>query len=203
MIRQATVNDLDDIAIVHEECFPNSFSTALGHKLLKKFYYEYISEIPELFLISVDDHNHANGFCMGYYMENDHYMKSFLKHNMITVGMVMIFRLITGDKRAWKKVKKNSMPEWNILNHEYDAIPYTDRGDLLSICVVKEYRGRGIANSLIKEYQRVLKENNRKLCMLSVAADNARGIHFYEKNGFRLYRVAGNVTKTYFKLIGD
>lgn len=30
MIRQATANDLEEISKVHMECFPNSFSTALG-----------------------------------------------------------------------------------------------------------------------------------------------------------------------------
>jgi ribosomal protein S18 acetylase RimI-like enzyme len=203
MIKQATINDLDEIAIVHTKCFPNSFSTALGYRLLKNFYYEYISEIPELFLLSVDEKNSLYGFCMGYYMEKDHYMKSFLKHNMLAVGLMMCFRLVTGDRRAWKKLKKNSMPEWKVLNHEYDDIPNNERGDLLSICVLSDYRGCGIANDLIAAYQEVLKNRNRKLCMLSVAVDNARGIRFYEKNGFKLYREAANVTRTYFKQLEE
>lgn len=105
MIRQARLSDLDEIAKVHIACFPNSFSTALGSKLLKKFYYEFISDIPELFLVSEDSDQSINGFCMGYYMENYHYMKSFIKHNIISVSLKMLLCLLRFDKRAWKKIK--------------------------------------------------------------------------------------------------
>ena len=203
MIRQAKLSDLESIAQVHTECFPDSFSTALGKRLLTKFYYEYISKIPELFLVSQDQGNSINGFCMGYYMENDHYMKSFIKHNLVSVAFMMLFRLITLDKRAWKKIKKKSTPDWEILNHEYDDIPNDLRIDLLSICVLKKYRGHGIANQLIDEYQKVVARQERKLCMLSVDVKNARGIHFYEKHGFKLYREAPGVARTYYKIVEE
>lgn len=189
MIRQAKLSDLENIAQVHAECFPDSFSTALGKRLLTKFYHEYISEIPELFLVSEDQNYKINGFCMGYYMENDHYMRSFVKHNLFSVAITMLFRLITFDKRAWKKLKKTT-PDWVVLNHEYDDIPNEMRIDLLSICVLKEFRGSGIANELINKYQDIIKQKKRKLCMLSVDVNNSRGIHFYEKHDFKIYRKA-------------
>lgn len=198
MIRQAKLSDLENIAQVHAKCFPDSFSTTIGKRLLAKFYYEYVSEIPELFLVSEDDNN-INGFCMGYYMENNHYMKSFVKHNLISVIFVMLFRLITGDKRAWKKLSR-STPDYVILNHEYDDVPKEMRIDLLSICVLQEFRGTGIANDLICEYERVIKTLDRKLCVLSVDSNNSRGIHFYEKHGFIQYRkVQNGGSVTYFK----
>lgn len=51
MIRQATANDLDEIAKVHTKCFPYSFSTALcgGRGLLQAFYNEYLKDVPDLF----------------------------------------------------------------------------------------------------------------------------------------------------------
>ena len=203
MIRQATLSDLNSIAQVHSECFPNSFSTALGKRLLMKFYYEYISEIPELFLLSESSDNCVNGFCMGYYMENNHYMKSFIKHNFLMCLIMITVRLITGDKRVWNKIKKKRNSEWIIVNHEYDNISNNMRGDLLSICVTKEYRGSGIANELIIEYQNILKSRNRKLCMLSVDVSNGRGIHFYEKHGFKLYREVSGIVRTYFKMLEE
>ncbi len=52
MIRQATANDLDEIAKVHTKCFPYSFSTALcGRRgLLQAFYNEYLKDVPDFLL---------------------------------------------------------------------------------------------------------------------------------------------------------
>jgi ribosomal protein S18 acetylase RimI-like enzyme len=203
MIRQGTINDLSSISRVHTECFPDSFSTALGLKLLEKFYYEYISEIPELFLVCENEEGEIAGFCMGYYMENDHYMKSFISHNRISIGITLLFRLVSMDKRAWKKLKKGKEINWVISNHQYDDIPLDQRGDLLSICVLKKYRGNGYANELISEYQNVLKKYRRKICMLSVAIENSRGLYFYEKNGFEKYREADGLVRTYIKILEE
>lgn len=58
-IRQATLDDLEQIAKVHFQCFPDSFSTYLGKGrhgyLLQKFYQEYLDDAPELFLVAEDD----------------------------------------------------------------------------------------------------------------------------------------------------
>ena len=69
MVRQATMNDLNSIAVVHTLCFPDSFSTVFGarHKLLEQLYSEYIETNPELFLVAEDKDNEIVGFCMGYY----------------------------------------------------------------------------------------------------------------------------------------
>ena len=38
MIRQANFDDLKELAKVHIACFPDSFSTQIGGKLLSKMY---------------------------------------------------------------------------------------------------------------------------------------------------------------------
>lgn len=203
MIRQATIEDLPSIATVHSKCFQDSFSTALGLGLLEKFYFEYISKIPELFLVCENDDHSIIGFCMGYYMEENHYMRSFISNNRARVVMKLICRLAVLDKRAWKKVLKRRKVNWVITNPKFDDIPRNQRGDLLSICVLKEYRGNDYANQMISEFQRVLKQHNRKICMLSVSTSNLRGIRFYEKKGFEKYREGDRGIRTYAKLLDN
>lgn len=64
MIRQATKKDLKAIANVHIKCFPDSFSSKLGEILLTRFYNEYLSVVPELFLVAENDAQEIVGFCM-------------------------------------------------------------------------------------------------------------------------------------------
>ena len=205
MDSQATNNDLMEIAKVHKICFPENFSTILGIKfsLLEKFYKEYLIKTPELFLVAENEHREIIGFCMGYYCESNTYMKDYFKHNLFSIGLRLSLLLLTGNKVAWKKLcNSKKSTEWVIKNHSFDSIMINERGDLLSICVLPEYRGAGIAQGLMDEYLTVLKKQNRKLCILSVDPRNGRGVHFYEKNGFVLYKSNGETTASYVKLLG-
>ena len=110
MIRQATANDLDEIARVHAKCFPNSFSTALcGGGLLKAFYNEYLKDVPGLFFVAEDEQNGICGFCMGYFCEHNEYWKKFLKHNFFRVFFRCIKLALTGNKAFYKKYSKRKV----------------------------------------------------------------------------------------------
>jgi len=79
------------------------------------------------------------------------------------------------------------------------SISLAQRGDLLSICVLPEYRGHGAAQELLDCYIDMLRKNGRKLCLLTVEKSNSRGIHFYEKNGFVPYKEVGGNAMAYAK----
>lgn len=199
MVRQAKLSDLSNIAAVHMKCFPDSFSTCLGGKLLEKFYSEYIKDVPELFLVCEDEKKNIVGFCMGYYMEKNDYSRSFLKHNFFSICFKFLGRLLCGDKRAWKKLKKNKDVKWVLKDEKIHKIPNEKKGDLLSICVLNTYRGKGYASDLINSYEQVLAKRGRKICILSVETDNGRGVGFYEKQGYTVYGEAGKIKRTYAK----
>ena len=201
MVRQAQQQDLQSVAQVHSICFPDSFSTALGKKLLVKFYEEYFRDVPELFLVAENEPGQIIGFCMGYYCGNNPYMKRFFKNNPVRVALRMVWLLLSGNRAAWKKVKgmfarKNAA---QIINTQYRGVKTKDCGDLLSICVLAEHRGTGAAQDLMDRYQQVLLSQGRRICLLSVAVDNPRGIRFYERNGFVPYRQLGDIARTYIK----
>ena len=99
-IRNAGMEDLNQIAQTHIECFPNSFSTALGVPLLKKFYLQYLKEYPDLFWVAVDDDCIA-GFCMGYLLDRGSCNRSFAKHNIVPLALRYLLLLIKGNKKAW------------------------------------------------------------------------------------------------------
>lgn len=200
MVRQATLQDLKQIASIHRKCFPNSFSTKLGY--LEKFYSVYMNEAPELFLVG-GDNNTIEGFCMGYYLEKNGFMKKFLKQNMMPLSFKMLKLLLVGDLVAWRKIKSifKRGESFQVINEIYSDIPPTEIGDLLSICVIPEARGNGLANELMLKYLNILECKNRKVCYLTVDVENERAINFYLKHSFEPYKEIPNQCRTYARYI--
>ena len=214
MIREAKTSDLDAVSAVHIKCFPDSFSTALGAfkpkflgegYLLSRFYSEYMKANPELFLVAENDSGEIVGFCMGYYCEKNDYIKRYFLNNKINIALRILTLLLRGNKQAWKKVAgvlKKGDP-FETINYEIADIDECKKGDLLSICVLPEYRGSGIAQQLIEKYHAVLKKSGRQVCILTVATDNGRGIAFYERNGYIPFREAAGTARTYAKILNE
>ena len=156
-----------------------------------------------MFLVAENEEKEIQGFCMGFYCENNNYIKSFLNIIFFRIWFRILWLLIAIDKTTWKKLKstfKNSNP-FIVINDKVDAIPLADKGDLLSICVLPQCRGNGMAQELITRYENVLKEQNRMICLLTVATNNERGVHFYERNGYIPYREQKGTARTYAKYL--
>lgn len=213
MVRLATIDDLPSVAKVHAICFPDSYSTQLSKwhcfdkkNLLSLFYNEFLIDNPELFVVAEDEKDGVVGFCMGYYMDKDDQIQNFLHNNRFRILWKTFLLLLIGNKQAWNKIMsrlkhKPDISDWTIVNNKYESIKNEERGDLLSVCVLPEYRGKGYAQDMMNLYLRAMKNAGRKLCLLSVKKDNERAKRYYERNGFELYRTRGNVGLTYIKLL--
>ena len=113
--------------------------------------------------------------------------------------------MLIGNKPTWRKMlsrfDKSSKEQWKIVNTSYEHILNNERGDLLSICMLPDYRGVGVSGKLMDAFLDAMKSKGRKLCLLSVLSNNDRAISYYEKNGFILYRTRGEIGRTYMKLL--
>lgn len=212
MIRLAREQDIKIVSKVHEICFPDSYLTQLsknkwlGGDILPIFYRTFLYDSPELFVVADDEEKGIVGFCMGYYMDRGGQMSRFLKKNIIIICLKTVYLLLTGNKQTWRKIlarlkHKPSNNDWTIVNERYENYGSDQRGDLLSVCVLPDYRGKHYAQEMMDLFLKSMKEHGRKICLLSVNQDNARAIHYYERNGFILYRTRGNVGYTFIKLL--
>lgn len=175
-----------------------------GGNLLVPFYREYLNDAPELFHVACDDAGKIIGFCMGYYMDNDMQMHRFLKKHKWKLAWKTTLLLLMGNHPAWHKVislirHKPSVSEWQIINTKYESINNNKRGDLLSVCVLPQYRGKGYAQQLMESFLAAMKHSGREICLLSVDTDNMPARRYYERNGFEVYRTRGCDGLTYIK----
>lgn len=213
MIRKATTKDLLAIGKVHSICFPDSYITQLGkvcgqndNNLLSRFYYEFMTDAPELFVVADDEENGIVGFCMGYYMDRDNQISNFIRRNRIHIAFKTALLLLCLNRQTWKKIAdrlkhKPNVNDWTIVSDKYEHIGNDLRGDLLSVCVLPEFRGKGYSQKLMEVYLDSMKNNGRKICLLSVLSENKAAINYYKRNGFFLYRTRGSIGHTYMKLL--
>lgn len=190
VIRQANLEDLIEVEKTHKKCFPNNFSSLLAGKwhLLAKFYKEYLTVNPDLFLVAQEDNKEIVGFCMGYLCTKKHFKKDFLRHNFFHIAFKYLFLLMTFKRKAWGMLFKRFYKKVHVsFANEPIGISPINTGDLLSICVLDEYKGKGLSTSLVVAYLGSLKKHNIQFCKLSVDDSNYRAIHFYEKCGFYKY----------------
>lgn len=174
--RIAIVNDLKQIAQVHIACFPHTMWDFLGQELVQNFYEEYLRENP-LFVVATDNET-IIGFCMGYKVPTQARTLFMQKNRMKLIKRIMI-GLLTFNKLVIDRCLKAIKPHRS-------ANPIKAEGDLLSICVLDEYKGRGVAQQLIKRFEEELLSMNIHDYTLSVYTSNSRAIAFYQRQGLRV-----------------
>ena len=173
--RLATLADIPAIAKVHLTCFPDSMWAFLGETLIRAFYSEYIQE-QNIFVVAEEDHS-LIGFCMGYERPSKARERFMQKNKKTLIRRVMI-GLLTCNKLVYAKCLDNFLPK----SKSYEA---TQKGDLLSICVLPDFRGKGIADALVRHFEEILRKTNITAYSLSVYTDNIRAISFYQRQGLK------------------
>ena len=68
----------------------------------------------------------------------------------------------------------------------YYTNPYSKWGYVEDIFVLKDFRRKGIATALVKEFIKILKKKGYNKLRLSVNTKNFRAIKFYKKLGFEI-----------------
>lgn len=210
VIRQANAADMSLISKAHSICFSHGFTSSLhklnykcfGGDLAAAFYLEYFKDFPELFIVA-EANGIIVGFCMGYYFSKRNQLSRFLKSNAQRLLLKVPVLLLMGDKSTWKKVCQvitNSGEKEEVINPLPENITQNEISDILSICVLPEYRGLNIASRLVNEFIKTSMDKQCKVCLLTVEDNNLRAINFYKKMGFEVYSNKTN-KKGYKKML--
>lgn len=183
VFRKAMPNDLKQIASIHISSFPNTFISSLGNHLICNLYFEYIKENSPFIL--AEKSGCVIGFCMGYY-NSSHANNRFIKNNRIRLIFRMFILLICFNKLAWSRTKIHLK---SLIKNEKSDTPVFSKkiADLLSICVIDDYKGQGVSQKLVSLFESELELNEVKYYTLSVLKNNKRAISFYKRIGLKVY----------------
>lgn len=191
--RDATISDMFTIAALHKECFKGTFIAYWGDSLIARYYQKFIEEEgPFVLAYDVD---RLIAFCMGYY-EGTNARNAFLRDNKLRLACRMLVLCLSLNKLVLRKC-------WNFIfptKKRGANNPVKAEADLLSICVLSDYRGQGVSVELVNQFENRVSSAGKKDITLAVYKDNERAIAFYKKMGYSIAGEDGDEYKMYKKL---
>lgn len=200
LLRPIRKSDLEAIARIHMEVFPSYFLSQLGIKFIVRFYSMFVDSVSHIGYVAEVD-GQPVGFVVGTTNARELY-RTFYRKNFFRTAFLIVWNTLTNpvvrgglNKRishvitALKSLAniQSSEPasqDANFLNDAEASRPSLVKTRLLSIGVLNQFRGTGVAASLASRFLARCNEVNVDVVGLSVKADNDSAIRFYEKNGW-------------------
>jgi ribosomal protein S18 acetylase RimI-like enzyme len=196
-IKQAQFPNVSGMAHCHTFAFPGRFMTEMGHRWLNALYRFFIGHPGGICYVAMDSAGKVVGFAVGGEPE---IRKQFLRTAMLRYPHIIFWKFLTrhivravllGELLKKLRLKRKSIPPENIDSH--GTLPKC--GNLLSVCVLPDYKGIGIASRLIETFQKACAAAGYRRLTLSVLSENSRAIAFYKKHRWYETGVAGASTK--------
>ena len=191
--RDAVESDMKAVAELHETCFRGTFIASLGEDLIADYYREFLQEGGP-FVLAFDDERLV-GLCMGYYAGSGA-RNAFVSKNKGRLVRRLMKLCLSFNKVAIKKCFGY------VFSRRKAASAPRAEADLLSICVLDEYRGKKVSRRLLEEFEQRVSAAGKKDVTLSVYKSNGRAIAFYKKMGYSVCEKGTDEYKMY-KSLGE
>lgn len=174
---------------LHQQLFPDYFLTHLGPTFLELFYAQFAGRGPDLGFIG-EVVGSPVGFVVGT-VDPVNVYRSFYRRHLLRLAPIVVARVLR-DRQVRSllapRLRHVAVAASSILRRSPSraapqaASPRTAR--LLSIGVLADHRGQGIAEALATQFCASCAEAGVHRVGLSVQTENGRAIAFYEKTGW-------------------
>jgi ribosomal protein S18 acetylase RimI-like enzyme len=196
-IIQAQTPNVSGMAQCHTVAFPGRFMTGMGYRWLCALYLFYINHPGGVCYVTIDSTGKVVGFAVG---GDTGIREQFLRTAMLRCPHIIFWKFLTRslvravllDELAKKLHLKRRDNSTENIGTDKTLPKY---GNLLSICVLPDYKGTGIASQLIETFQKTCAAKGYRCLTLSVLSENSRAVAFYKKHGWHETGVAGASTK--------
>ena len=192
--RQAHVPDMVQC---HINAFPGRFMTEMGHHWLCALYLFFIKHGGGICMVAVDTGDKVVGLAVG---GNPSIRDDFLSSAMFRYPHLIFWKFLS--KRLVRRVLLQELAR---KLHRKRAIVHSGNtkgpsagvrlGNLLSICVLPDYKGTGVAGKLIESFQLACKAIGYERLPLSVVSENSRAVAFYKKHNWHESGKSGESTR--------
>ena len=176
-ISLATKKDATQIAIIRKREINQGFLSQLGVKFLSKLYKSTMVS-PNAFTIVAKDNDKVIGFISGCTNVAKFY-HDFFKKYFFQVFFILLPKMF----------------KLSILKKIFETLKYPQQkeekklpgAELLTIAILKEYHGQGIAQKMFEKFVKEMKKREIKQFKVIVGESLMRAIRFYEKIGFKFH----------------
>lgn len=198
----STLKDLKNIAACQMVCFPNSFNTKLGKPFVAKAL-QWFLETDKRFLFHVINNGEVIGFCGGFAPQfygdgsSSGMLQFAFKEAVLGIlkkpwlifnkELMVYYPFIIRNIKKKLGLKKTNAAKPQPLNFVF--LPTVG---LVVIGVHPSFRGKGVFEMLMNEFEQRALHLNIKTCILSVRANNGRAIGAYQKMGWMLKEEQGS-----------
>jgi len=192
-IKEARQVHVQGMAQCHAKSFPGRFMTEMGCHWLYALYRFFITHRASICRVAVDTDDKVIGLAVG---GNPHIREEFLSTAMLRYPHLIFWKFLS--KRLVRRVLLGELA--GKLHRKRPAAHSGDTkaantgirsGNLLSICVLPDYKGTGVAGKLIESFQFACSAEGYERLTLSVLNENRRALAFYEKHGWRQSEISG------------
>ena len=199
-IQNTPSSDLPKLADCQMACFPGSFSTKLGKQYVQKTLAWFL-ENENRFLFHVRSENNVIGFCGGFTPSkpgdgSSSGMLQFAFSEALKGLIKNPFLLFHKELRShypfiWLNIKRKMTGKIKPIDKSSDAKTFKPYVGLVVIGVLPSQQGKGIAQLLMREFEKRAIKMHQNEIVLSVKKENSNAIKAYEKFGLKIKEELG------------
>ena len=193
-INNTEPKDLKSIAQCQMKCFPNSHNTKLGQQFISKSLQWFLQK-ENRFLFHITDQNQVIGFCGGFSPQfygdgSSSGMLQFAFKEAIFGIAKKPWLLFNKSIRLYYPFILRNIKKKLKLTQTIAVVPqptnyvFKQTVGLVVIGVHPNFRGKGVFEKLMIEFENRAKQLQIKDCILSVRTENLRAIAAYKKMGW-------------------
>jgi ribosomal protein S18 acetylase RimI-like enzyme len=192
-ISQAQDVHIPGMARCHIKSFPGRFMTEMGYHWLCALYRFFIRHNGNICRVALDADDKVVGLAVGGgpNIREEFLSSALFRHPHLIFWKFLRKRLV---RRVLLQELVRKLRRKRNVNHSGDIITPNKEvrsGNLLSICVLPECEGTGIAGRLIESFQLACKAEGYQRLTLSVEKENRRAVAFYKKHGWLQSGISG------------
>lgn len=188
MIRPLEMADISAVVDIHLSCFPDSNATKFGRQFLLTYHAGYCGPSRAVAYVYAIE-GRIVGFIVGG-VNIRALTREMIGRSKMAFTLSVVRNLTTHPVRTaakvWQIVKSFLLPK-------KDTFYSDDTAGLASFAVLPEFRGRGIAQELIRAFLTELCRRGIHACRVGVKADNMIARRVYEKMGFAQVNDEGTI----------
>jgi ribosomal protein S18 acetylase RimI-like enzyme len=194
-IKNSKKQALPKLADCHITCFPSSLASRLGSRYVQKTL-EWFLVNPNRFLYHIEVDEKVAGYCGGFVpiKFGDGSSSGMLQYafNEAIKGIIknplLLFHAEVRQHYPfiWMNIKRKLTGKTKPAQPVPVGKPFNPFVGLVVIAVHPHYRGTGIAQQLMNEFENRVRQYNQNEVVLSVKKDNGRAIKAYQKFGLKI-----------------